>query len=165
MRFKWRNVALISVVVALALAWTVAGCALVLPGGRPAGMPARHVFPVRGGDPVDAPVSYPEAGMAMGAHRMPVERVQFDPTGGILFVEYLSGNRGCHRLVGVDARMKEDQLEVIVMEGSHVALTVACSGELVVILTAVRLAEPVDPLDPPAVRDGVGPGPVLVEPG
>jgi hypothetical protein len=128
-------------------------------------MPARRVFPVRGGDLVDVPVSYPEAGIAMVTHRMLVERVQFDPSGGILFVEYLSGNRGCHRLVSVDARMEEGQLEVAVVECTHVALTVSCSGEEVAMLTAVRLPEPVDPIDPPPVRDGASPGPVPVEPG
>lgn len=165
MRAKWRNAALASVVVVSALTWTVAGCAVVLPGGRPDGMPARHVFPVRGGDLVDAPVSYPEAGLAMVTHRMPVERVQFDASGGIIFVEYLSGNRGCHRLVGVDARMEDGQLEVAVVEGTHVALTVSCSAEEVAVLTAVRLPEPVDPLDPPPIRDGASAEPVPVEHG
>ncbi len=159
-----RNLALALVVLAFALTWTVAGCAVVLPGGRPGGMPARQVFPIRGGDLVDVPVSYPEPGLAMLTHRMPVERVQFDPSGRILFVEYLSGNRGCHRLVGVDPRMEEGRLEVAVVEGTHVALTVSCSAEQVAVLAAVRLSEPVDLLDPPPVHDGVSPAAVPVEP-
>ena len=48
MRARKRNAALALVLVALAIAWTVAGCAAVLPGGRPDGMPARAVFPVFG---------------------------------------------------------------------------------------------------------------------
>nr|MDQ3553065.1 hypothetical protein [Chloroflexota bacterium] len=99
MRARKRSAALAVVLVALAIVWTVAGCAVVLPGGRPDRMPASHVLPVHEADPVAVPVSYPEAGIAMLTRRMPVERAQFDASGSILFLEYLSGNRGCHRLV------------------------------------------------------------------
>jgi hypothetical protein len=164
MRARKRNAALALVVFALAITWTVAGCAVVLPGGRPDGMPARVVFPVHGADPVEVPVTYPEAGITMLTRRMAAERAQFDPSGGILFVEYLSGNRGCHRLVRVEARLEDGRLEVAIVEGGPVALSVSCSAEEVVMLTAISLSEPVDPLDPPPVHDGVGPGPVTIEP-
>jgi len=87
MRARKRNAALALVVFALAITWTVAGCAVVLPGGRPDGMPARVVFPVHGADPVQVPVTYPEAGITMLTRRMAAERAQFDPSGGILFVD------------------------------------------------------------------------------
>ncbi len=164
MRARKRNAALALVVVALAITWTVAGCAVVLPGGRPDGMPARHVFPVHGSDAVAVPVSYPEAGIAMLTRRMPVERAQFDSSGSVLFLEYLSGNRGCHRLVRVEARMEEARLEVSVVEASPAALIVSCTAEAVTMLTAVGLSEPVDPLDPPLVHDGVRPAPVTIVP-
>ena len=164
MRARRRNAALALVLVALAIAWIVAGCAVVLPGGRPDGMPARAVFPVFGADPVDVPVSYPEAGITMRTRRMPVERAQFDSGGSILFVQYHSGNRGCHRLVRVEARQAAGRVEVAVVEGSPATLIVSCSAEMVAMHTAVRLSEPVDPLDPPSVYDGVDPGPVPIEP-
>ncbi|MDQ3554610.1 MAG: hypothetical protein M3395_09415 [Chloroflexota bacterium] len=164
MRARKRNAALALVVVALAITWTVAGCAVVLPGGRPDGMPARHVFPVRATTAVELPVSYPEAGIAMSTRRMPVERAQFDASGSILFVEYLSGNRGCHRLVRVGARMEDGRLDVLIVEGRPAALPVSCTAEAVTMLTAISLSEPVDPLHPPPVHDGVSPGPVAIEP-
>jgi len=159
-----RAAALAALVAALVLIWTVAGCAAVLPGGRPDGMPARAVFPVFGAEPVDVPVSYPEAGITMISRRMPVERAQFDASGTILFVEYHSGNRGCHRLVRVDARQAAGRVEVAVVEGSPATLIVSCSAEMVAMLTAVRFSEPVDALDPPPVHDGVRPVPVAIEP-
>ncbi len=164
MRLRKLNAVLALVLVALAIVWTVAGCAVVLPGGRPHGMPARVVFPVRGSDAVAVPVSYPEAGLTMRTRRMHLERAKFDASGSLLFVEYLSGNRGCHRLVRVEARLEGDRLDVAIVEGGPVALTVSCSAEEVTMLTAVRLPEPVDPLSPPPVHDGVGPGPVTIEP-
>ncbi len=158
-----RRVATLALLVLVfALIWTAAGCAAVVPGGRPEGMPARHVFPVQGGDALDVPVSYPAAGIAWNTRRMPLERVQFDTSGRILFVEYLSGNRGCHRLVSVEARTEEGRLEVAVVEGDPVSLTTSCSAELVFMLTAVGLPEPVDPLDPPPVHDGVSSGTVAL---
>ncbi len=138
-----------------ALLWSVAGCAVVVPGGPLGGLPSRHVFPVRGGEMVDVPVSYPEAGLAMFTRRMPVDRVQLDPSGTILFIEYTSGDRSCHRLARVDASIFEDRIEVAVVEGSHVALVIACPVQQFTMLTAARLSQPVAPGDLPPVHDGV----------
>ncbi len=59
MRLRKLNAVLALVLVALAIVWTVAGCAVVLPGGRPDGLPARVAFPVRGADPLAVPVTPP----------------------------------------------------------------------------------------------------------
>jgi hypothetical protein len=115
-------------------------------------------------DPVDVPVSYRlDTDKSMAAA---VARVVLDEQDAATGVEL----RPLHRHPTRDhrdpasGRQAPGRVEVAVVEGSPVTLIKSCSAGLVAMHAAVRLSEPVDPLDPPSVYDGVDPGPVPIEP-